>query len=129
MPYADLPGVGRGTMTEDTRLDLQTTQPVDVLVLEITVPPGGSSGWHSHIGPAVLIVKSGEFTVYDASDPTCTGRAYTAGQSFVDPGRGYVHIGRNESGTETAELQAMQFEAPIGGSPRIDAPAPGNCPF
>jgi hypothetical protein len=33
---------------------------------------GGSTGWHSHPGPAVVIVKSGSLTLYDAgASVTC----------------------------------------------------------
>ena len=52
---------------------------------------------------------------------------YTAGQGFVDPGDGHVHMLRNE-GTGPAETIAVQLVLD-GGTRRIDTPAPGNCPF
>jgi len=56
------------------------------------------------------------------------GRAYPAGSAFLDPGMGHVHIARNE-GTGTVEISVVFFGVPAGDSPRIDAPAPGNCDF
>jgi hypothetical protein len=99
------------------------------LVQKIVIGPGGHTGWHSHPGPVVVVVASGELTFYAAEDPTCTGIAYPAGSAFVDPGHGRVHIARNLSTTEDLEFYATYFEVPAGvaGAQRIDAPDPGNC--
>jgi hypothetical protein len=88
------------------------------------------TGWHTHPGPVVVVVASGELTYYRADDPTCTGITYSAGSAFIDPGHGHVHIARNLSASENLELYATYFEVPPGaGSQRIDAPDPGNCTF
>ncbi|MDQ3373343.1 MAG: cupin domain-containing protein [Acidobacteriota bacterium] len=89
--------------------------------------PGGHTGWHTHPGPAVVLVKSGQLSFYDGEDPTCTARIYSAGQSFIDSGQGHVHLVRNESQTENAEVWTTYFDVPPGGATRIDAPNPGNC--
>jgi hypothetical protein len=39
-----------------------------------------------------------------------------------------THIARNEGATPVTVVQTY-LNVPPGGSPRIDAPAPGNCPF
>jgi hypothetical protein len=57
------------------------------------------------------------------------GRTYSAGQAFVDSGQGHVHIARNLNPSQNTELWAIYFDVPPGGAFRIDAPAPGNCPF
>ena len=101
----------------------------DTLVQQIVIGPGGHFGWHSHPGPVVVLVKSGELTFYEADDPTCTGRTYVAGQVFVDSGQGHVHFARNLSTTANLELWATYFDVPPGMPQRIDAPNPGNCPF
>jgi len=44
----------------------------DVYVTTNVVEPGGTSGWHTHPGPRVVVVKSGTATLYDGDDPTCT---------------------------------------------------------
>jgi len=73
-------------------------------------------------------VIAGALTVYEASNPTCTPKIYTAGQSFTDIGCGDVHLVRNE-GTVVAQDVAVQI-VPKGAPRRIDVPvAPSNCPL
>ena len=120
--------ITRGTLA-DGAVDVQVTQPVDTGVQELTIAPGGTTGWHSHPGPAIAVIKSGTLTLYDAHDPSCTGKSYSDGEGFVDPGRGHVHIARNESATTPVVVLAVYLDVPVAGSPRIDQPAPGNCAF
>ena len=101
----------------------------DTVVQQVVIGPGGHTGWHSHPGPVVVLVKAGALTFYDSEDAACTPRTYTAGQAFIDSGQGHVHIARNESTTENLELWATYFDVPPGAGFRIDAPNPGNCPF
>ena len=102
--------------------------PTDTVVLTTTIAPGGSTGWHSHPGPAFIVVTSGTLTVYDGNDPACTPHQYGQGSGFFDPGFGHVHLARNEGTVPVTEV-VTYLNVPPGGSPRIDAPAPGNCPF
>ena len=102
--------------------------PTDTVVTTTTIAPGGSTGWHSHPGPAFIVVTQGTLTVYDGNDPACTPHVYGPGTGFLDPGFGHVHIARNEGTTPVTVVQTY-LNVPPGGSPRIDAPAPGNCPF
>lgn len=101
----------------------------NTVVQQIVIGPGGHTGWHSHYGPVVVLIKEGEMSFYDADDPTCSVRTYTAGQAFVDRGQGHVHIARNESTTTNLELWATYFDVPAGGGFRIDSPDPGTCSF
>ena len=101
----------------------------ETVLQQIVFSPGGQTGWHSHPGPVIVLVKAGALTFYSGDDPECVGRTYTAGQSFIDSGQGHVHIARNESASADLELWAMYFDVPPGGAFRIDAPAPGNCSF
>ena len=98
----------------------------ETVVQQIIIAPGGTTGWHSHPGPVVVLIKSGTMSFYDSEDPTCTARIYSAGQSFVDSGQGHVHIARNE-GAVNVELWATYFDVPPGGAFRIDAANPGTC--
>jgi quercetin dioxygenase-like cupin family protein len=100
----------------------------DTVVLRQTFAPGGSTGWHTHPGPAYIVVTQGTVTLYDGDDPTCTPHTYGAGTGFLDPGFGHVHIARNE-GTTPVTVIATYLNVPPGGSPRIDADDPGNCSF
>ncbi len=101
----------------------------ETVMQQIILAPGGQTGWHTHPGPVVVLIKTGTMSFYDGDDATCTVRTYTAGQSFIDSGQGHVHIARNESTTENLELWATYFDVPPAGAFRIDASAPGNCPF
>jgi hypothetical protein len=90
-----------------------------VVVLTTTIYPGGSTGWHSHPGPAFIVVIRGTLTVYDGDDPTCTPHRYGPGTGFVDPGFGHLHIARNEGTTPVTVVQTY-LNVPPGGSPRIE---------
>ena len=96
---------------------------------QVVIAPGGFTGWHSHPGPVIVLVKSGQLSFYDGEDPSCTVRTYSAGQAFIDRGQGHVHIGRNESPSENLELWSTYLDVPPGEAFRIDAPDPGNCSF
>lgn len=101
----------------------------ETVVQQIVLSPGGQTGWHSHPGPVIVLVKTGALTFYYGDDAACGSRTYTAGQSFIDSGQGHVHVARNESASENLELWAVYLDVPPAGAFRIDAPRPGNCPF
>ena len=97
----------------------------DVYVIRNTWPVGAHSGWHTHPGPSMITVTSGELTVYEADNCT-TPTVYHAGESFTDLGCGDVHLIRNE-GTVCAVNVVVQI-VPAGQPRRIDADQPANCP-
>lgn len=101
----------------------------DTVMQQIVVEPRGHTGWHSHPGPAIALVKSGQLTLYSGDDRKCVGRTYSAGQAFVDSGQGHVHLGANLSFTTSTEIWVTYLDVPPGGSPRIDQADPGHCPF
>jgi quercetin dioxygenase-like cupin family protein len=106
---------------------LKTRGLSDVYVVDNKLAPGGTTGWHSHPGPSLILVVAGAVTNYMGDDPTCTGHVYTSGQGFIDPGSGDVHMLRNE-GSVQAETIAVQL-LPKDAVRRIDVPDPGNCHF
>jgi quercetin dioxygenase-like cupin family protein len=100
----------------------------DVIVQRIELGPEGSTGWHTHPGPAVAVVHSGSLTILSAHDGACESVTYTAGESFVDQGQGHVHLGRNPSSSAGTTVFVTYFAVPAGAAgPRIDAPDPGGC--
>jgi hypothetical protein len=100
----------------------------DLYVVSNVWRPGGTTGWHTHPGPSLIIVTSGTITAYESDDPTCSPHVYSQGMSFVDPGNGHVHVLRDEDPTLNATTTAVQF-VPAGASRRIDAPdIPAACP-
>jgi quercetin dioxygenase-like cupin family protein len=108
------------------RAILRTQGVSDVYVVDTVFSPGDDTGWHSHPGPSLVIVKSGTVTNYEATGSTCTSHTYTAGQGFVDAGGNDEHMVRDNT-TSPAELIAVQI-LPHGSQRRIDEPAPANCP-
>ncbi len=91
--------------------------PLDVTTLRITLPPGGTTGWHRHPGPGFMAVTQGAVTVY-AND--CTKTTYTKGQSYVEV-PGLVNLVRND-GTEPAVFVGT-FVVPSTATLRLDVPA------
>jgi quercetin dioxygenase-like cupin family protein len=108
------------------RAQLKTHGHTDLYVVDNQLPPGASTGWHSHPGPSLILVVAGTVTNYPGHDPSCRPQRYPAGAGFIDPGGGEVHMLRNES-TALAETIAVQL-LPNDAVRRIDAPAPANCP-
>lgn len=99
----------------------------DTVMQQIIFAPGGHSGWHSHPGPAVVLIKSGELTFYEEEGGKCVSRTHSAGQALVDSGQGHVHLAHNASAGDT-EVWVTYFDVPADGSPRIDVPAsPAAC--
>lgn len=97
----------------------------DYIVREITINPGGNTGWHWHDGSLVGAVKQGTLTHY-ASDCSVDG-VYHAGGSITEPsGPDYVHIAHNLGSTPVI-LEAIYIN-PKDKPLSQDAPNPG-CPF
>jgi len=125
-------GIGRfgsidtKTKTGDWKADIKTKGESDLHVIQNTIVPGGSFGWHSHPGPSLVIVKSGTATFYMADDPTCSPHVVQAGEGFVDSGHD-THIVRNEGTVDLVTVVASLV--PAGATRRIDEPDPGNCHF
>ena len=95
----------------------------EVVVQEIVIAPGGTTGWHSHPGPVVVVVKAGALTYVTQDHGVCVEKTYPAGKAFVDPGQGNAHTAFNRSG-ENLVLIATYFDVPVGGNQRIDVPVP-----
>ena len=136
--------------TDGFVVEIKAKDNTDVAVANVVVSPGGSSGWHSHPGPVLVIVKTGTITFYragkhggqdgdaengdnehgdnGANAPKCSRTVYPAGSAFVEvPAPGHVMLAKNEGSTD-ATVTATYF-APPGAALRIDRPWPGgDCP-
>jgi quercetin dioxygenase-like cupin family protein len=115
-----------GKHTELWKARIRTNRSSDLHVLQNTIAPGGSFGWHRHPGPSLVIVKSGTATFYLAKDPKCRPHVVPAGSGFVDQGQD-VHVVRNEGKVDLVTVVVSLV--PAGFDRRIDQPKPGNCPF
>jgi hypothetical protein len=99
---------------------------VDIVVRTHDYAAGGSTGWHTHPGPVFINVLQGQVTFYEADDSTCTPHVVSAGQGYVDTGRG--HLGRNETGQPAKDVTVIL--APVNLPFRGELPAPNpNCGF
>jgi quercetin dioxygenase-like cupin family protein len=108
--------VARGTLAPHFKIKLQdSSSPGDVVVQKFVLAPGGQSGWHLHPGPAVVTVKSGEFTL-DQDD--CSSATYSAGQVIVEPTE-HVHRVRN-AGTTDLEFWVTFLDIPVGSPQRLE---------
>jgi quercetin dioxygenase-like cupin family protein len=106
-------------------LSKQTVNGKDYIVSDITIAPGGSTGWHTHQGEIFGIVKVGTLT-HNASDCSQDG-LYNAGDPITDPtGPTHVHIGRN-LGTNPVVLEVLYID-PAGAPTSDSVPNPG-CTF
>ena len=116
--------LARGTNTSNGTIPLQIG--TDVAMVQITGDPGGSSGWHSHPGGAIVVVKQGSLTVHRSIGSECEIATYGAQQAFVErPGEVDQVI---NTGTIPYVLFVTFPHVPQGDSPRIDQPDPGACP-
>ena len=116
--------LARGTNVSNGTIPLQFG--TDVAMAQITVDTGGSSGWHSHPGGAIVVLKQGSLTVYRSVGGRCETTTYGAGQAFV------ARPGEVADLLNTGAVPYVLFvtfpRVPQGDSARIDEPNPGTCP-
>jgi len=118
-----------GTLWNDVhlnsdRIKFQTKDPVDIVVQDVTYDPGASSGWHTHPGFVIVIIRTGHMKFYHSD---CSFDSLEPGTTFVETGDDPVNA-RNES-SSPATLTAT-FVAPhaVPLAIRTDvSPAPATC--
>jgi predicted metal-dependent enzyme (double-stranded beta helix superfamily) len=131
-PIAVEPLTPRSTFPDDVSMKIKIKQPRQgtqvvhvedlsrVVVARITVQPGARFPLHTHPGPVVVNVVSGELTFVDPHG--CVERVYPAGTAFVDSGE-HVHSAYGSSAGVTT-LMATFFGAPAEGPLTIPAGPP-----
>ena len=128
--------VGRKTVTRRVRFTYQTVTPLmscgaatacDTAYQQLTIPPGGYTGWHTHPGPTFVAVAQGEGTLYHAM-AGCPAHKYGVGAGFMQPPT-EVHNMRNEGSTPLV-LWAFYALPPgtTNAAIRVDQPQPTECP-
>jgi quercetin dioxygenase-like cupin family protein len=97
--------------------------PSDFLQVRVVAQPAGDTGWHTHPGPAVGVVRAGSVTEYHANG--CVS-VYGQGSVFFEQ-PGEVHRVVNE-GNSISEVY-LTFFLPAGTAPLLpaDAPEPRTC--
>lgn len=103
--------------------------PTRLIMQDITIQPGGHTGWHTHGGLALVSIVQGTLTFYEQEAP-CVGRAFAAGSALMDPGHDHFHIAYNHGTTPV--LLKVQYILPEGAPVRVDGVAPPgseNCAY
>ena len=95
--------------TGSWEIDIHAEDPADVVVATLTIQ-----------------VTAGTVRFYEAGDPSCSPTTVSVGHAWLDRGE-IPHIARNE--TDSPVTLLVTLLVPPGATPRIDEPAPGNCPF
>ena len=101
-------------------IELELRGPSDVLQSLLVFQPGGDTGWHTHPGPVVVVVKSGALTEYEANGCVVV---HPTGSVFFES-KGKVHRAVNQTGVVT-EVYAT-FLSPAGAQPLVPASDPGG---
>ncbi|MFE7132031.1 cupin domain-containing protein [Streptomyces sp. NPDC057638] len=102
------------------KLKLKAKGRTDVIVSTVTIEPGGSTGWHYHVGQLLAVVTSGTLT---RTLQDCSVEVSPAGSAFIEhAGAGHRHVGRN-LGTEPVVLY-LTYLLPQGSPLAVDVEAP-----
>jgi quercetin dioxygenase-like cupin family protein len=117
VPPVQLIQLGHG-FTPDADLKLKITGPTEVEQDRIIFQAGASTGWHTHPGPAIVIVTQGALTEYE--DDGC--RTVLPVGSVLFEREGKVHNLVNETGGVSEILGTLIL--PVGSPLLIPAPAP-----
>ncbi len=114
-----------GSGVTGTIIYQKTIGKTDYTLREVTLQPGGYTGWHFHDGTLYVYVKAGTLT-HNMSDCSLDG-VYATGRAFIEHGGSdHVHIGRN-LGTTPMVLEVL-YVLPKGSPLSEDAADPG-CGF
>jgi quercetin dioxygenase-like cupin family protein len=116
--------LARGTQVTEGTIPLKFG--TDIAMVQLTVAVGGSSGWHSHPGGAIVVVQQGTETVHKAVGSQCVVEVHSAGDAFIErPGEVDQVV---NTGTIPYVNMVTFPSVPPGASTRIDLPDPGTCP-
>jgi quercetin dioxygenase-like cupin family protein len=104
------------------RIKLQTKDVANVVTQTITYGPGSSSGWHSHVGIVVVVVKDGQVTRYESD---CSSETFGPGDVFIETGDMGPIVLRNETAAAAHLAATFITNPPVPANLRIDEPNPG----
>jgi quercetin dioxygenase-like cupin family protein len=109
---------------EAVTISQATVNGIDYITREVTIQPGGSTGWHYHDGRVFGVVREGTLTRTMAD---CTNVVSETGAGVIEEsGANHVHNGRN-LGPVPAKLWVDYIE-PAGAPLSVDVPDPGCGP-
>jgi quercetin dioxygenase-like cupin family protein len=110
-----------GVNIDAATISQSTVDGVDYITREITIQPGGSTGWHYHDARVFGVVREGTLTRTMAD---CTDVVSSAGSAVTeDSGPNHVHIGRNLGPVPL--VLWIDYIEPAGSPLSVDVPNPG----
>src|SRR5690348_3500045 len=115
----DIIPLAQGFSTQH-QIHIQAKGPNDVLQAKLVFQPGGDTGWHTHPGPVIVVVKSGALTEIHRNG--CV-TVHPAGSVFFETA-GEVHRAINQTGGVTEVY--VTFISPAGAPPLQPAGDPGG---
>jgi quercetin dioxygenase-like cupin family protein len=108
-------------MTDAVTISQATVNGVDYITREITIQPGGSTGWHYHDGRVFGVVREGTLTRTMAD---CSVAVSPEGSPVTEEaGPAAVHNGRN-LGPGPVKMW-VDYIQPAGTPLAVDVPDPG----
>jgi quercetin dioxygenase-like cupin family protein len=107
-------------------VQLNVEGPTDFVQQDVIIAPSGFTGWHSHLGPVLVTVKSGTATWYSGDNPSCTPIIYPSGSAFIEAANVRHYIANK--GSDSLELLDT-YIIPKGQAMRQEQPQPSQCPF
>ncbi|MCW2630055.1 cupin domain-containing protein [Mycobacterium sp.] len=111
----------QGVNIDAATISQSTVDGVDYITREITIQPGGSTGWHYHDARVFGVVRDGTLTRTMAD---CTDVVSPAGSAVTeDSGPNHVHIGRNLGPVPL--VLWIDYIEPAGSPLSVDVPDPG----
>ncbi|HEU4801012.1 MAG TPA: hypothetical protein VFS94_10285 [Gemmatimonadales bacterium] len=132
-PSALIPeaGAARGTVNPGVKIKTHPNQPTDVVSVVIRLDGDGDGlvngapapthlRWHTHPGPAIVVVTGGEgaaVTIHHAG--SCEQHEYAPGDAFVEGDM--IHSAWNESGQDLVLRGTLLL--PVGAPPTVFQPA------
>jgi quercetin dioxygenase-like cupin family protein len=98
-----------------------TPNGADFFVQHVRLSANAATGWHTHPGPAFVMIVRGVLTYEDA----CRRATYSPGQGFVDRGFGHVH--RAIAGSDGSDFYVVYVLPPGSQTHVIPATLPSEC--
>ncbi|GAA2986954.1 cupin domain-containing protein [Actinokineospora diospyrosa] len=115
-PVAEI--LGRGTTSAPYLVG--SWQNREFVARKVTIPPGGATPWHYHVGEQVVVQVQG---VVERLDRNCEVHTYRAGDAYVEPaGQREIHQGINR-GTEPVVFYVTDL-VPVGAPFGVNVTAP-----
>jgi hypothetical protein len=102
-----------------------TPDGTEAFVQHVRLGPNAPTGWHTHPGPALVLVVKGSLAYEDGQANRCNRLVYEAGEGFVDRGFGHVH--RAVAGDEGVDFYVVYLLPPGSSTHVITADAPAEC--